>query len=173
MALDPTKHADWEIAEDSEKSMRPITEIAEKMGLNKDELLLHGHHIAKVDFKKVLKRFEGQAGRQVHRGHGHHAHAARRRQVHHHHGADPGPGQARQERDRRDPPAFGRPDHEHQGLGGRRRPCAVHPAHAVLPGPHRRHQRHHERPQPGHGGADLPDAARVQLRRRAAGQDAD
>ena len=60
MALDPTKHADWEIAEDSEKRMRPITEIAKKMGLNDDELLLHGHHIAKVDFKKVLKRFEGK-----------------------------------------------------------------------------------------------------------------
>jgi formate--tetrahydrofolate ligase len=60
MALDPTKHADWEIAEDSEKHMKPITEIAKKMGLNDDELLLHGHHIAKVDFKKVLKRFEGK-----------------------------------------------------------------------------------------------------------------
>jgi formate--tetrahydrofolate ligase len=60
MALDPTKHADWEIAEDAEKRMKPITEIAKKMGLNDDELLLHGHHIAKVDFKKVLKRFEGK-----------------------------------------------------------------------------------------------------------------
>jgi len=60
MALDPTKHADWEIAEDSEQRMKPIIEIAKKMGLNDDELLLHGHHIAKVDFKKVLKRFEGK-----------------------------------------------------------------------------------------------------------------
>ena len=60
MALDPTKHADWEIAEDSETRMKPITEIAKKMGLNDDELLLHGHYIAKVDFKKVLKRFEGK-----------------------------------------------------------------------------------------------------------------
>src|SRR5512146_2486105 len=60
MALDPTKHADWEIAEDSETRMKPITEIAKKMGLNDDELLLHGHYIAKVDFKKVLKRFEGR-----------------------------------------------------------------------------------------------------------------
>jgi len=60
MALDPTKHADWEIAEDSEKRMKPITEIAEKLGLKHDELLLHGHYIAKVDFKKVLKRLEGK-----------------------------------------------------------------------------------------------------------------
>jgi formyltetrahydrofolate synthetase len=60
MALDPTKHADWEIAEDSETRMKPITEIAKKMGLRDDELLLHGHYIAKIDFKKVLKRFEGK-----------------------------------------------------------------------------------------------------------------
>jgi len=60
MALDPTKHADWEIAEDAEIRMKPIVEIAKKMGLNDDELLLHGHYIAKVDFKKVLKRFEGK-----------------------------------------------------------------------------------------------------------------
>ncbi len=60
MALDPTKHADWEIAEDSEKRMKPISEIAEKLGLTKDELLPYGHYIAKVDFKKVLKRLEGR-----------------------------------------------------------------------------------------------------------------
>ncbi len=60
MALDPTKHADWEIAEDAEKRMKPIAEIAEKMGLKPDEILLHGHHVAKVDFKKVLTRYEGK-----------------------------------------------------------------------------------------------------------------
>ncbi len=60
MALDPTKHADWEIAEDAETRMKPIMEIAKKMGLKDDEILLHGHHIAKIDFKKVLKRMEGK-----------------------------------------------------------------------------------------------------------------
>jgi len=58
MALDPTKHQDWEIAEDSEKRMKPIAEIAAKMGLTQEELLPYGHFIAKVDFKKVLKRLE-------------------------------------------------------------------------------------------------------------------
>ncbi|NTW58928.1 MAG: formate--tetrahydrofolate ligase [Nitrospirae bacterium] len=58
MALDPTKHQDWEIAEDSEKRMKPIAEIAAKMGLTQEELLPYGHYIAKVDFKKVLKRLE-------------------------------------------------------------------------------------------------------------------
>ncbi|MHB8844884.1 MAG: formate--tetrahydrofolate ligase [Nitrospirota bacterium] len=60
MALDPTKHQDWEIAEDSEKRMRPIAEIAAKMGLTQEELLPYGHYIAKVDFKKVLKRLENK-----------------------------------------------------------------------------------------------------------------
>jgi formate--tetrahydrofolate ligase len=60
MALDPTKHQDWEIAEDSEKRMKPIAEIAAKMGLTQEELLPYGHFIAKVDFKKVLKRLENK-----------------------------------------------------------------------------------------------------------------
>lgn len=58
MPLDPTKHADWEIAEAAEKTMKPITEIAKKMGLKDEELLPHGHYIAKVDFKKVLERLK-------------------------------------------------------------------------------------------------------------------
>lgn len=58
--LDPTKLADWEIAEASEKNMRSIYEIADKLGLEKDELLPHGHHIGKVDFNKVLKRLESR-----------------------------------------------------------------------------------------------------------------
>ena len=58
MALDPTKHADWEIAEDAEKSMLTIYEIGEKLGLTKEELLPQGHYIAKIDFRKVLERLK-------------------------------------------------------------------------------------------------------------------
>ncbi|MFA5073608.1 MAG: formate--tetrahydrofolate ligase [Nitrospirota bacterium] len=60
MTLDPKQHPDWEIAEDAEKRMKPIAAIAEAMGLKKEELLPHGHYVAKVDFKSVLKRFEGR-----------------------------------------------------------------------------------------------------------------
>ncbi|MFQ5647199.1 MAG: formate--tetrahydrofolate ligase [bacterium] len=56
MALDPTKHADWEIAEDSEKRMKTVYQLAEELGLEKEELLPHGHYVAKVDFNKVLNR---------------------------------------------------------------------------------------------------------------------
>jgi len=54
--LSPLEHADWEIAEDAEKTMKPVTVLAREMGLEPDELLPHGHYIAKVDFKKVLAR---------------------------------------------------------------------------------------------------------------------
>ena len=56
--LDPKKHQDWEIAEDAEKTMKTIYEIGEQLGLTKDELLPHGHYIAKIDFRRVLERLK-------------------------------------------------------------------------------------------------------------------
>ena len=58
MALDPTKHKDWEIAEDAEKTMKPIAQIGEELGLTKDELLPYGHYIAKIDYGRVLERLK-------------------------------------------------------------------------------------------------------------------
>ncbi len=58
MPLDPTKHADWEIAEDAEKDMASIYEVGERLGLTKDELLPQGHFIGKIDYKKVLERLK-------------------------------------------------------------------------------------------------------------------
>jgi formyltetrahydrofolate synthetase len=60
MTLDPTKHLDWEIAEDAEKTMATIYEIGEKLGLTKEELLPQGHYIAKIDFRAVLNRLKDQ-----------------------------------------------------------------------------------------------------------------
>ncbi|MBI4793376.1 MAG: formate--tetrahydrofolate ligase [Deltaproteobacteria bacterium] len=58
MVLDPTKHADWEIAEDSEKNMKTVYELAEKLGLEREELLPHGHYVAKLDYRKILERLK-------------------------------------------------------------------------------------------------------------------
>ena len=58
MPLDPTKHADWEIAEAAEGNMKTVYELAEKLGLEKSELLPHGHYVAKLDFKSILKRLD-------------------------------------------------------------------------------------------------------------------
>ena len=55
---DPTKNPDYKIAEAAEKYMKPIKQIAEDLGLTEEELLPHGHYVAKVDFAKVLKRLE-------------------------------------------------------------------------------------------------------------------
>jgi formate--tetrahydrofolate ligase len=58
MALDPTKMADWQIAEEAEKTMKTVYQLREELGLKDEELLPHGHHVAKVDYKKVLNRLK-------------------------------------------------------------------------------------------------------------------
>ena len=58
MALDPTKMQDWEIAEAAEANMKTVHELGEILGLEKEELLPHGHYVAKVDFAKVLERLK-------------------------------------------------------------------------------------------------------------------
>lgn len=49
---------DWQIAEEAEKTMKPIKQIAEELGLTDEELLPYGHYIAKVDYQKVLERLK-------------------------------------------------------------------------------------------------------------------
>jgi formyltetrahydrofolate synthetase len=58
MPLDPTKFADWQIAEDAEKRMKTSQQLAEDLGIEKNELLPHGHYIAKVRFARVLERLK-------------------------------------------------------------------------------------------------------------------
>ncbi|MBA3061124.1 MAG: formate--tetrahydrofolate ligase [Nitrospirae bacterium] len=58
MPLDPTKHADWEIAEAAGKHMKTSQSLAGEMGILDDELLPHGHYITKVDYARVLERLK-------------------------------------------------------------------------------------------------------------------
>ncbi len=60
MALDPTKMADWQIAEEAEKTMKTVYQLRDELGLKEEELLPHGHYVAKVDFAKALKRLAGK-----------------------------------------------------------------------------------------------------------------
>jgi len=60
MALDPTKMADWQIAEEAEKTAKTVYQLRDELGLNEEELLPHGHYVAKVDFRKVLQRLKGR-----------------------------------------------------------------------------------------------------------------
>lgn len=56
--LDPTKLADWQIAEEVEKDMKSVFELSEEMGLEKEELIPMGHTLAKIDFMSVLERLK-------------------------------------------------------------------------------------------------------------------
>src|SRR4030066_283568 len=60
MSLDPTKHADWEIAEAAEANMKTVYKLGEELGLDKKRLLPHGHYVAKLDFNSILKRLENK-----------------------------------------------------------------------------------------------------------------
>ncbi len=50
--------ADWQIAEEAEKSMKTVYQLRDELGLTEEELLPHGHYVAKVDFTKVLNRLK-------------------------------------------------------------------------------------------------------------------
>ncbi len=58
MPLDPTKHADWEIAEAAGKHMKTSQALAGEMGILDDELLPHGRYITKVDYARILERLK-------------------------------------------------------------------------------------------------------------------
>ncbi len=54
--LDPTKLKNWQIAEAAEEEMKPISRLAEEIGLREDELIPMGRKLAKVDYQKALAR---------------------------------------------------------------------------------------------------------------------
>ncbi len=58
--LDPRKLQDWQVAEEAEKYMKTVSQLAEEAGIAEDELLPMGHYIGKVDFMKLLHRLEGK-----------------------------------------------------------------------------------------------------------------
>ncbi len=60
MALDPTKHADWEIAQEAESRMKTVYELGDGLGLEKEELLPYGHYVAKLDYRKILERLQNK-----------------------------------------------------------------------------------------------------------------
>ena len=50
--LDPTKLADWQVAEAAEKSMKAVYQLRDELD-GEEELLPHGHYVGKVDFAKA------------------------------------------------------------------------------------------------------------------------
>jgi formyltetrahydrofolate synthetase len=58
---DPTKMQDWQIAELAEQNMKPVSRLAEELGIKPDELLPFGRRLAKVDYAKVLERLTNKS----------------------------------------------------------------------------------------------------------------
>lgn len=58
MKSDPTQFADWQIAEEAEKTMRPIADVATELGLLEDELQPAGHNLTKVDYRRTWRRIK-------------------------------------------------------------------------------------------------------------------
>ena len=56
--LDATKLQDWEIAEECEKSMKTVYQLAEELGIEKKELLPHGNYVGKIDYMSALNRLK-------------------------------------------------------------------------------------------------------------------
>ncbi|VGO12880.1 Formate--tetrahydrofolate ligase [Pontiella desulfatans] len=56
MKLDPTQMADWQIAEAAEQNIKPIQEIAAKLGLQEGELIPMGRNVAKIDYNTTWNR---------------------------------------------------------------------------------------------------------------------
>lgn len=57
MAWDATKLADWQIAEEAEKNMPKPYEIADRLGMEKDEVIPYGR-VARLDYMKILERLK-------------------------------------------------------------------------------------------------------------------
>ncbi|MHC4757981.1 MAG: formate--tetrahydrofolate ligase [Planctomycetota bacterium] len=62
MKLDPTTMKDWQIAEAAEENMKPAQQLGEEMGLEKDEILPQGQHLARVDYARIMERLEHKKG---------------------------------------------------------------------------------------------------------------
>lgn len=57
--LDPTRMADWQIAEAAEATMRTPGELGEAMGLLPEEIIPYGRQIARVDQSAIRRRLAG------------------------------------------------------------------------------------------------------------------
>lgn len=56
--LNPLKMSDWELAYEAEKNMKTIFQLAEELGLEKEEIKPYGYYVGKIDYTKVIKRLE-------------------------------------------------------------------------------------------------------------------
>lgn len=63
--LNPLKMKDWEIAEEAEKNIAPVSQIASKLGVASDALIPYGENMAKVDAVKVKPLHDISSARYI------------------------------------------------------------------------------------------------------------
>ncbi|MBV5268247.1 MAG: formate--tetrahydrofolate ligase, partial [Burkholderiaceae bacterium] len=150
MAYNAVEMKDWQISEAAEVNMKTPQQWCDELGLQKDEILPMGR-LAKLDFLKIINRLQNRPdGKYIEvtaitptpLGEGKSTTSV---------GLMEGLGKRGKN--------LGRPDHERQGNGGRRRKRSDHSHDRVFTWPHWRYQRHHERPQLGNGRLDSKNAA--------------
>lgn len=56
--LDPKQMADWQIAEAAAEHMKTVYQLGDELGLEREEVLPYGHHVAKLDFGCILSRLQ-------------------------------------------------------------------------------------------------------------------
>ncbi len=49
---------DWVIAQEAEKRMKTIFQLADELGIAKDEIIPYGYYMAKVDYQKLYSRIK-------------------------------------------------------------------------------------------------------------------
>lgn len=59
--MNPLHVKDWEIAAAAEDHMKTVYQLADEMGVEQVELLPYGHHVAKLDFIRILDRLGDRA----------------------------------------------------------------------------------------------------------------
>jgi formate--tetrahydrofolate ligase len=59
MPWDPTKLADWQIAEEAEKHMPKPYEVADRLGMKQDEVIPYGR-VSRLDYMKILDRLKNK-----------------------------------------------------------------------------------------------------------------
>ncbi len=58
MLPNPNASPDWLIAQEAEKRMKTIFQLAEELGIHKEELIPYGHFIGKIDYSKIYQRIK-------------------------------------------------------------------------------------------------------------------
>ncbi|GAB6183293.1 formate--tetrahydrofolate ligase [Thermodesulfovibrio hydrogeniphilus] len=58
MLPNPNASPDWLIAQEAEKNMKTIFQLAEELGIQKEELIPYGYYIGKIDYAKIYQRIK-------------------------------------------------------------------------------------------------------------------